>query len=175
MTNITGLPAVASSDAKILILGSIPGTASLQVEQYYAHPRNQFWPILCSLLAISPESPYQARVETLTNAGIALWDVVKTCQRPGSMDANINRQTIVANDISALLQTCPRIGQIFFNGSTAEQTFRKYVLGSIPERKLSYRKLPSTSPAYASMTFEQKLHEWRILTQNTVKIRHAEF
>lgn len=164
MSYINGFPAIAAADARILILGSIPGKASLHAEQYYAHPRNQFWPIICQVLMVDSNCPYPSRIQALTEAGIALWDVVKYCYRPSSLDTDIDKQSIITNDFVNFFLEQPLITHVFFNGSTAEQTFRKHVQPSIPPGKLTYRRLPSTSPAHAAMSFQDKFSEWQILT-----------
>ncbi|WP_228375556.1 MULTISPECIES: DNA-deoxyinosine glycosylase [Methylomonas] len=170
MKQIASFPAEALPDAKILILGSIPGKASLSAHQYYAHPRNHFWPIMSELLAIDPTSPYSAKILSLKLAGIALWDVVKSCHRHNSsLDIDIDRNSIVANDFAGFFLSHPNITHLFFNGLTAEKTFEKYVKPDIFAGKLIYRRLPSTSPAHAAMTFQQKLESWRILMQSLAK------
>lgn len=164
MSYINSFPAIATPDAKILILGSIPGKASLNAEQYYAHPRNQFWPIICEVLMIDSNCPYPSRIQALIEAGIALWDVVKYCYRESSLDAAIVKHTIITNDFANFFLEQPLITHVFFNGLAAEQTFRKHVQPGIPPGNLIYQRLPSTSPAHAAMSFQDKLSEWRILT-----------
>lgn len=162
---IASFPAEASQDAKILILGSIPGKASLAARQYYAHPRNQFWPIMSELLTIDPASTYSAKILSLKHAGIALWDVVKSCNRNNSsLDTDIDKNSIVANDFAGFFLAHPHITHLFFNGLTAEKTFQKYVQPDVRTSGLVYRRLPSTSPAHAATSFQQKLESWRILT-----------
>jgi hypoxanthine-DNA glycosylase len=166
MNQIASFPAESSPDATILILGSIPGKASLAAHQYYAHPRNHFWPIMSVLLAIDPTSPYSARIVSLKFAGIALWDVVKSCHRHNcSLDTKIDKSSIVTNDFPDFFLTHQNITHLFFNGLTAEKTFQKHVQPNICTNRLIYRRLPSTSPAYAAMSFQQKLEAWRILTK----------
>lgn len=163
MSHINSFPPIAEPNARILILGSIPGKASLQAQQYYAHPRNQFWPIICALLAIDSNSSYQIRTQAISVAGVALWDVVHSCHRNTSLDADIQQHTIVANDFENFFSANPLITHIFFNGATAEQTFRKHVLPNIASSEFVYKRLPSTSPAHAAMSFEQKMSKWREL------------
>jgi hypoxanthine-DNA glycosylase len=164
MNQIVSFPAEALPDATILILGSIPGKASLAAQQYYAHRRNQFWPIMTELLAIEPNCSYPEKILSLKLAGIALWDVVKSCQRQNSsLDTDIDKSSIVANDFAGFFLSHPNIAYLFFNGSTAEKTFQKYVKPVVTTHRLTCCRLPSTSPAHAAMSFQQKLESWRIL------------
>lgn len=164
MDYINSFSAIASPDAKVLILGSIPGKASLIAEQYYAHPRNQFWPIMSEILAINQNASYQSRIDALTNAGVALWDVVGSCYRKNSsLDANIDSSSVISNDFAEFFQHHPLITHVCFNGLTAEKTFRKHVLPGICSSRLISRRLPSTSPAHASKSFQEKLEEWQVL------------
>jgi len=164
MAYINSFSAIATPYAKVLILGSIPGKASLMAEQYYAHPRNQFWPIMAELLTFEPNASYQSRIQSISNAGVALWDVVNTCERlNSSLDAKINANSIITNDFAEFFLQHPLLTYVFFNGTTAEKTFHKHVLPGLWTQQLIYQRLPSTSPAHASKTFEEKLAEWRIL------------
>jgi TDG/mug DNA glycosylase family protein len=151
---------VAARNARILILGSMPGRASLAAGQYYAHKQNAFWRIVCSLLAIDPASPYRARVRALRASRIALWDVLHSCVRPGSLDSRIELET--ANDFNAFFRRHAEITHVFFNGAKAEASFRRHVMPAI-ERPLHYARLPSTSPAHASAPFGRKLEAWRVI------------
>lgn len=164
MSDIESFPPIADARARILILGSIPGAASLQAQQYYAHPRNQFWPILGELLGFDPAADYAVKTQALRDAGIALWDVVKSCHRPGSLDSNIAKHSVVTNDFAGFLREHTKIGTVFFNGATAEQTFRRLVLPSLNAEDLHLRRLPSTSPAHAGLNFSQKLVSWRVVS-----------
>ena len=148
-------------NAEILILGSIPGRESLKAERYYAHPHNQFWKIMATLLGFAPDMPYGDRLLTLQRHGIALWDVMHSCQRAGSLDASIEPDTIEANDLAAFFQSHAAIRSVFFNGSTAQVTYNKHVLPCLPALPLHYTRLPSTSPAHASLSFDQKLDAWK--------------
>jgi len=126
MNRITSFSAASSPDATVLILGSIPGKASLEANRYYAHPQNQFWPIITELLELNPSSSYLARIESLKLAGIALWDVVKSCHRHNSsLDAKIDKNSIVTNDFPGFFLNHPYITHIFFNGLTAEKNLSK--------------------------------------------------
>ncbi len=157
-------PPIADPRARVLILGSMPGVASLTAGQYYAHPRNAFWPIMGQLYGAGPELPYAERCERLLEAGVAVWDVLQECRRRGSLDTAIERDTERPNDFARLLARCPRVERITFNGAKAEVAFRRHVLAKLAgERaeRLSFVRLPSTSPAHAGRTFAEKLAEWR--------------
>lgn len=151
---------MADASARVLVLGSMPGLASLDAARYYAHPRNLFWPITGALLGFDPQLPYAQKLGHLTAAGIALWDVVGECVRPGSLDARIEAASVVPNDIAALLVRFPSISHIRFNGAAAETLFRRHVTPTLPTTPTLLR-LPSTSPAHAAMDFEAKLGAWR--------------
>lgn len=156
---------IAARNSRVLILGSMPGRASLAAGQYYAHKQNAFWRIACSLLGIDPASSYQARVRALRASRIALWDVLHSCVRPGSLDSRIERET--ANDFIAFFRRHPGIAVVFFNGAKAEASFRRHVLPrvgrTLRDRVISCSRLPSTSPAHASLRFERKLEAWRAI------------
>lgn len=166
MSDIRSFPPIAGPNARILILGSIPGKASLQAGEYYAHPRNQFWPIMAALLRRGPFPDYPAKIQALLDADIAVWDVMQSCHRPGSLDAAIDKSSVVANDFQGFLAAHPRIRHIFFNGATAEQAFRRLVLVGLPMPDLRLQRLPSTSPAHAALSLQQKLHCWSSITED---------
>jgi hypoxanthine-DNA glycosylase len=155
-------PPIADRDARILILGSMPGEASLRQQQYYAHPRNAFWAIMEALFAIPSTLPYDHRTERLRRQGVALWDVMQACRRSGSLDANIEPGSIVVNDFAGFLRQHPKIGHIFFNGARAGQEYVRRALPGLPmgPAEIPRTRLPSTSPAMAMLSFEQKLAQW---------------
>lgn len=155
-------PPIVGDHAQILILGSMPGVASLQAGQYYAHPRNAFWPIMAELFGFNAASPYPLRCEALTASGIAVWDVLKACHRPGSLDQHIDPATIEANDFAGFFDDHTSIKAVFFNGTKAEQVFRRYALSDL-EHKPTFLRLPSTSPAHAALNFREKLKAWEII------------
>ncbi len=157
---VRSFPPVVAPGARVLVLGSMPGHASLSAQRYYAHPRNLFWPIMGALFEAGPELAYAARLRRLQACGIALWDVAGECVRPGSLDARIRADTVVANDIAGLLDAHPGIQRLCFNGATAETLFRRHVLPTLAAPPECVR-LPSTSPAHASMGFAAKLEAWR--------------
>ncbi len=125
MKHRTGFPPIAKPDATILILGSMPGQKSLDEHQYYAHPRNSFWPIMYQLFNIIDDLNYKQRKQLLIDKKIALWDVLKSCYREGSLDSDIDQTTIVANDFNSFFEKYSKIKVVFFNGAKAEQLFRK--------------------------------------------------
>ena len=141
MSHNTGFPPVARKDATRLILGSMPGIRSLEANQYYAHPRNTFWPIICKLFNAKEDLNYPQRKQLLIDHRIALWDVLKSCYRKGSLDSNIDHGTIEANDFNTFLKKHKQIKIIFFNGGEAEKLFKKYVLKKLNDFELEYHRL----------------------------------
>ena len=157
-------PPIASRTSRVLILGSMPGQASLRAQQYYAHPRNQFWPIAGALLGFDPASAYEARLAALCSAGVALWDVLQSCLRASSLDSAIVPASAVANDFGAFLRTHPQIDRICFNGGTAHKLYLRHVQsGLAANREIAHVRLPSTSPAHAALPFAAKLSAWRAI------------
>jgi len=169
MSLIRGFPPVAGVGARLLILGSMPGKASLQADQYYAHQRNAFWRIMGDLLGAGPDLPYPLRLEKLTAAGVALWDVIAACERESSLDADIVGATVRPNDFPAFFAAHPAIDHVFFNGSAAETSFRRLVLPVLngPQRRLL--RLPSTSPAHAARSYADKLAAWSAILAPPIK------
>lgn len=162
-----GFAPIADSRARILVLGSMPGVASLEQQQYYAHPRNAFWPIMQSLLKgkAQPDQDYAARCSMLKAHGVAVWDVLQACVRPGSLDSNIVSDSIRINDFNELFAASPGIRGVVFNGAKAEQEYVKRVLPVLADRyrALPRWRMPSTSPAMASLSFDEKYRHWREL------------
>lgn len=152
---------VEDRSATVLVLGSMPGKASLAAGEYYAHPRNHFWPIMGALAGARPDLPYQSRLKILRASGIALWDVLGSCIRRSSLDSHIEVGSEVPNDFRAFFLQHPNITHVFFNGAKAEQCFLKHVRPSLQSVPLLYQRLPSTSPANAGVPYEQKLLAWR--------------
>jgi len=160
-TYIHSFAPIAAPDATLLILGSMPGKASLLANQYYAHPRNAFWPIMGALFGAGADLPYAKRVRALKQAGVAVWDVLASCTRGSSLDSDIDEASIVPNDFVSLFNACPGIRRVYFNGTKAEVSFRRYVLPVLGETALIFERLPSTSPANASWSQARKLNAWR--------------
>lgn len=142
----------------MLLLGSMPGAESLRQQQYYAHPRNAFWPILCAWLDIDPGLPYTQRCDALTSTGIALWDVLASCRRRGSLDAAIDSRSARANDFASFFGHHRSIEHVACNGRLATSLFARH-RAAWPEAP-PHAGLPSTSPAHAAMPFERKREIW---------------
>ncbi len=156
-------PPIVAPSPRALVLGSMPGTESLRQKQYYAHPRNSFWRIMGALFD-APVETYAERRALIRGNALALWDVLKSCTRRGSLDSNIRNAE--ANDFAAFLKKYAHITRVFFNGATAEKEFRRRVLPVLPEKtaaRLALKRLPSTSPAHAGMNLALKTKEWMIL------------
>ena len=159
---LTGLAPLVSNQTRLLILGSFPGVASLQAQQYYGHPQNQFWrvlsAILCDIYAFSPlklgASSYQIRSEWLLSKKLGVWDVYATCERVGSLDSNIRQAEL--NDFSILRTRCPDLQAIAHNGGESFKHAKHTQSLGLP-----VFKLPSTSPANASWSFQRKVAAWR--------------
>lgn len=158
--HVQSFPPIADPRATRLILGSMPGAASLSADQYYAHPHNAFWRIMSSIFSIAPDSTYAERVRALKGANVAVWDVLQSCERPGSLDSAIRRASEVTNDFSAFFVQHPRITHVFFNGTAAAASFKRHCPSLLRDPSLSFLRLPSTSPTHASLRFEQKLAAW---------------
>ena len=169
MPTIYSFPPIAGNQAKILILGSMPGEASLAAQQYYAHQRNTFWPIMTQLLQIDAKASYQERITALQSSPIALWDVLKSCKREGSLDSMIETGTQISNDFPSFFSTHREITHVFFNGGTAEASFKRYVLPCSGLDDLTFARLPSTSPANARLSFDGKCRIWHEMLRAAVK------
>jgi TDG/mug DNA glycosylase family protein len=159
MSHIRSFAPVSNADARVLVLGSMPGKKSLEQNQYYAHPQNAFWKIMGELIGAKPDIPYEKRLHFLKSSGIALWDVLACCERLTSLDSHIKKET--ANDFASFFARHPHITRVCFNGSKAEQCFRKFVQSKQALPPLKFHRLPSTSPAHAGMRYEDKLQAWR--------------
>jgi hypoxanthine-DNA glycosylase len=152
---LTGLAPVAGPRTRLLVLGSFPGVASLRAQQYYGHPRNHFWPILAALWGVDlPALPYARRLQRMQAHGLGLWDVYASCRREGSLDSAIEQAR--PNDLAGLVARLPALQAIAHNGGESARAMRiTRALG------LPVYRLPSTSPANASWSFERKLAAWR--------------
>ena len=167
MHNIYSFPPIENASAERLILGSMPGKASLSAQQYYAHPRNHFWDFMSSILGVEVSLPYALRCRALVERRIALWDVLKVCTRSSSLDSDIDESSIVANDFHTFLSEHPGIKCIYFNGAKAETIYRRYVLPGLPVHQAAIQtlRLPSTSPANAAIPLAVKLDRWQAITR----------
>jgi len=152
---LLGLPPIADSHTRLLVLGSFPGAASLAAQEYYAHPRNHFWPILSALWALDLQRlSYAERVQAMQARGLGVWDVYRACRREGSLDSAI--EDAVPNDLAGLVTSLPSLRMIVHNGGESARAMRlTRSLG------IAVQRLPSTSPANASWSFERKLAAWR--------------
>lgn len=165
MTQIENvLPPVIDENTRVLIVGSMPGAKSLQKQQYYGNERNHFWGIMSELLLLPIPNTYEGKLELLRSHHIGLWDVIQSCERVGSLDANIQNE--VPNDFASLFTHYPGLRCIIFNGGKAYDVFRKKVGLNLLEDK-AYYKMPSTSPIPGRniKTFEQKVEIWKTLKQ----------
>jgi hypoxanthine-DNA glycosylase len=160
VTILQGLAPVIGRGTRLVVLGSFPGVASLQAQQYYGHPRNQFWPILSALWGIDlVELPYSARIAELRRRGLGIWDVYARCRREGSLDSAI--QDAELNDLASLRRRAPGLRALAHNGGESARAMRLTVALGLP-----VHRLPSTSPANASWSFERKLAAWRAVFES---------
>ena len=158
MPLLEGLPPIENPDARALVLGSMPGGASLRHRRYYAHPQTLFWPLMDRFVGASPDLAYPLRVECLRRAGIALWDVIGQCEREGSLDSAI--RGAVANDFSAFFASHGSLRAVLFNGAAAESTFARQVPASVIPAGVRLVRLPSTSPANRTLGVDEKSAAW---------------
>ncbi len=154
-----GLPPIVDDGARNLILGNMPSVMSLAAQEYYANPRNRFWRLTGEIFGFDADEPYDDRTAALRAHGIAVWDVLRSCRRIGSLDSAVEPESMVANDFGKLFDEYPRITRVFFNGAAAEKNFRRLVSFDHP---IQSERLPSTSPAQ-TMRFEDKLRAWRVI------------
>ena len=151
---LIGFPPVIGNTARILILGSMPGVESLKQQQYYGHPRNQFWEIIRKLLKAKRSDDYNVKKRMLMDHRIVLWDVIRSCRRNGSLDSNL--RDVVINDFKQLIEKYRTLNAVFCNGRTAYSLFKRYHC----DINLPVFYLPSTSPAY-TLSFDRKIAQWR--------------
>jgi hypoxanthine-DNA glycosylase len=164
MAAVRSFAPVIGANPRVIILGSMPGVASLEAVQYYAHPRNAFWPIMGELFGFDASVDYAQRIAHISQQPVVLWDTLKSCYRPGSLDSAITRDSVEANQIPELLRRYPGIRAVVCNGATSADYFRKLVLPELtPADAIELLKMPSTSPANAGMSYAQKLDAWRRL------------
>ena len=152
---LLGLPPVIARNSRLVILGSFPGVASLQAQQYYGHPRNHFWPLLSAIWGIDLAAlPYRQRLAELRRRGLGLWDVYASCRREGSLDQAIEDAEL--NDLASLRRRAPDLRLVAHNGGESARAMRHIRALGLP-----VQRLPSSSPANASWSFERKLDAWR--------------
>ncbi|HEU4708927.1 MAG TPA: DNA-deoxyinosine glycosylase [Methylophilaceae bacterium] len=163
IARVYSFPPIAAPHTRVLILGSMPGEKSLQMNQYYAHPQNVLWRIMGDLVGAGRELAYEERVAKLLETGIGLWEVLESCHRPGSLDSAINPQTMQSNDFNGFFAEHSQVTHVFFNGGLAADAYRRRVkpILSADYDYIRYERLPSTSPAHASRNYQQKLEAWR--------------
>lgn len=163
-----GFAPVVDARTRALVLGSMPGRASLARAAYYAHPRNAFWPLMRALFGVPAEGPIEARYPALLAAGVGLWDVLGACHRPGSLDGAIRMADAETRPLAALLDAHPRIHALAFNGATAARVFRQRIAPTLAPGRLAGLRLlamPSTSPAHASLDLAAKRAAWAALRE----------
>jgi len=157
-------PPIAGSDSQVLILGTMPGKVSLREQQYYAHPQNLFWRITAEILGFDATSAYPLRVSSLKDHGVALWDVLQSCTRESSLDADIETSTIVPNDFDRFFAACPCIRRVCFNGAKAAALYARHVEPFLQDAPIvEYVRLPSTSPANAAIPRAEKFRAWSVI------------
>jgi double-stranded uracil-DNA glycosylase len=171
-----GFPPIAAPDARVLVLGSLPGRMSLAMQQYYAQPQNAFWKIMGRLFGAAPELAYERRVELLCSRQIAVWDVLAAGERAGSLDSAIVPSSIVVNDFAAFFAAHREIRLVCFNGSKAAELYRRRVVPGLQPAPaaLETRRLPSTSPAHAARSLAVKLELWRAALAPVIEVAGAE-
>ncbi|HSE11268.1 MAG TPA: DNA-deoxyinosine glycosylase [Rudaea sp.] len=170
---VESFPPQVAPDCVLLVLGTVPSVRSLELRQSYGHRHNLFWPFMGELFDAGPELAYAERIARLQRYGIGIWDVLERCERRGSLDSAIVRDSEVANDIPALLASHPRIRAIALNGGRAQQSFRRHILPRLDvalRARITQLDLPSTSPANASIPRARKLERWRALQDWTKRI-----
>jgi hypoxanthine-DNA glycosylase len=160
--NLTqSFPPLSRPDARVLVLGSMPGKVSLDAFQYYAHPRNAFWGIMAELFQFERDQSYALLVQSLLAQKVAVWDVAKQCIRPGSLDSNIVDSSVVANDFNGFFSSHPDVQLVCLNGGKAAALYKKHVLSKLESAmQIDWEVLPSTSPANAGLHYEQKVQMW---------------
>ncbi|MEO8459291.1 MAG: DNA-deoxyinosine glycosylase [Dokdonella sp.] len=162
---VASFPPQMGNDCRLLILGTVPSLRSLAERQSYAHPQNLFWRFMGEMFDAGFDRPYAERIARLHARGIGIWDVLKQCERRGSLDSNIVVASEIGNDIPGLLTQYPSIAAIALNGSKAQQAFRRHVLPELKRNgsRVTLIELPSTSPANASISVEAKRERWHLL------------
>jgi len=172
---LSSFPPIADTGSRLLILGTMPGEQSLRLGQYYGNPRNHFWRLIYTLFSEQkgnrhgsdddrrvPHAEYAERIDFVRRHGVALWDVLASCEREGSLDSRIRQEQ--ANDFAAFFTAHPLIRHVFFNGAAAEKLFLKHAAPSVSGLPLAFHRLPSSSPALTA-PFEQKLAAWKAIRE----------
>jgi len=160
---IYSFPPLTGFEARVLVLGSMPGKASLRAQQYYAHPRNLFWKLSAEVLGFALPEAYDQRLAALRSHGVVLWDVLQSCSRESSQDSDIDAATAVPNDFATFFAAHPNIRRVCFNGAAAGALYARHVRPELPALAVEYRQLPSSSPANASVPWADKLRAWQAL------------
>lgn len=162
---ITGFEPIAAPDARVLILGSLPSKLSVQKQEYYGNPRNAFWRVMGELVGAEPDLPYAARTNILRQRGVAVWDVLRSAPRNGSLDAAIDLKGAKANNFRTFYKEHPDLRLVCFNGRKAAELYERLVvrrgIGTIED--IDMKTMPSTSPAHASMTIAEKVRHWSVI------------
>ena len=153
---LRSFPPVIARSSRVLVLGTMPGERSLQAGEYYAHPQNAFWRLMDDILGIPAALPYAQRLQRVTARGVALWEVLASCERAGSLDTAIRNAT--PNDFESLFKAYPRLVAVLFNGRKAEELWRRHVRAG--PASVTVRTLPSSSPANARMSYDGKRQAW---------------
>ena len=167
-STISSFPPLVADGCRVLILGSMPGVRSLDRSEYYAHPRNLFWPLMGEMYGAGRELPYADRIKRLHARRVGVWDVLAECDRPGSLDGSILPDTEIANDIDSLLRKHTDINVIALNGGKAQQSFSRHIesqLDDATRQRLRVLSMPSTSPANASIPLAIKRAQWQRLLE----------
>jgi double-stranded uracil-DNA glycosylase len=163
VTLVEGFDAQVCAQTRVLILGSMPGDASLLAGQYYAHPRNRFWPLMQALCGVDAGLDYPQRLQALRATGVGLWDVLAACERPGSLDASIRPGSEIVVDLPGLLPHCPQLQLIACNGKTAANLYGRHLSAPVQQLRpgLAWLTLPSTSPANAAFSLSRLQQHWQ--------------
>jgi len=171
MKLLQGLPIVIGDTPRVLILGSMPSVKSLEQQAYFANPQNLFWSFMADIFEFELSADILQRQQQLIKKNIAIWDVIAACHRPGSLDSNIDKKTLVVNDFVSLFEQQPQLKTVLFNGQAAATIFNKHALPLLEETypHIQYFSLPSTSPANASQKRIDKLTKWNAVLLNSSK------
>ncbi len=173
MTSESGFAPISGPDARVLVLGSMPGRRSLDENQYYGNPHNGFWRIMSRFTGVDAKSDYETKVEGLIRSRIAVWDVIRSCVRPGSLDAAIRASSIEGNDFDQFFTRYNGIRAVFFNGGRAAQEYTRRVLPNLSAdlAAIPAIQLLSTSPANARYSLDQKRRNWAVLREYLAQTR----